>query len=64
MPVVDQVVIADAGGTQVDVTAANAIKMDGSHVTQPVSVASLPLPAGSASEATLAAIKTAVENSL
>jgi len=61
MPVVDQVVIADAGGTQVDVTAANAIKMDGSHVTQPVSVASLPLPAGSASEATLAAIKTAVE---
>jgi len=61
MAVVDQVVIADPGGTQVDVTAANAIKTDSSHVTQPVSVGSLPLPAGSATEATLTAIKTAVE---
>jgi hypothetical protein len=37
-----------------DVTAANALKVDGSAVTQPVSAASLPLPTGAATEATLA----------
>lgn len=36
------------------VSAANALKVDGSAVTQPVSAAALPLPAGAATEATLA----------
>lgn len=36
------------------VTAASALKVDGSAVTQPVSAASLPLPTGAATEATLA----------
>jgi hypothetical protein len=35
------------------VTAANALKVDGSAVTQPISAASLPLPTGAATEATL-----------
>ena len=42
------------GTTTVAVTLANALKIDGSAVTQPVSAASLPLPAGAATEATLA----------
>lgn len=37
------------------------IPVDGSGVTQPVSAASLPLPSGAATEATLAGVKTAVE---
>lgn len=37
------------------VTAANAVKVDGSAVTQPVSASSLPLPTNAATEATLAA---------
>lgn len=36
------------------VTAASALKVDGSAVTQPVSAVSLPLPTGAATEATLA----------
>ena len=40
-------------GRRVTVTAANALKIDGSAVTQPVSAASLPLPAGAATETTL-----------
>jgi hypothetical protein len=35
--------------------------VDGSGVTQPVSAASLPLPAGAATETTLSAVRTAVE---
>ncbi len=37
MAIVDQVIIADSGGTQADITASNAMKVDGSAVTQPVS---------------------------
>lgn len=40
--IVDQTIIADSGGTQADVTAANALKVDGSAVTQPVSLPSIP----------------------
>jgi hypothetical protein len=42
--------ITDAGGTAADVTAANALKVDGSAVTQPISAVSLPLPTGAATE--------------
>lgn len=38
------------GGNTATVTAANALKVDGSAVTQPVSAASLPLPANAAQE--------------
>jgi hypothetical protein len=41
-------------GRRLTITAANAAKVDGSAVTQPVSAASLPLPAGAATEVTLA----------
>lgn len=40
------------------VTAANALKTDSSATTQPVSAASLPLPTGASTEATLSGIKT------
>ncbi len=64
----DQVMMAgvvrkDASGTLVDtdgdrsqlqVNASGGLRVDGSAVTQPVSAASLPLPAGAATEATLA----------
>jgi len=39
------------GTDDADVTAANALKVDGSAVTQPVSAASLPLPTGAATSA-------------
>lgn len=42
-----------------DVASANALPVDGSGVTQPVSAASLPLPSGAATEATLLAIQGA-----
>lgn len=45
--------------TRATVTAANALKVDGSAVTQPVSAASLPLPVGAATEATLIAVDVA-----
>lgn len=41
----DSISIGDADGTLADVTAANALKTDSSHVTQHISAASLPLPA-------------------
>lgn len=44
------------GGNDATVTASNALKVDGSAVTQPISAASLPLPTGASTEATLAAI--------
>lgn len=46
-------VIRDAAGNErgANVTAANALKTDGSAVTQPVSAASLPLPTGAATAA-------------
>jgi hypothetical protein len=45
--------IRDAAGNErgVNVTAANALKVDGSAVTQPISAGSLPLPTGAATAA-------------
>jgi hypothetical protein len=40
MAYIESVIIRDTGGTEADVTAANALKVDGSAVTQPVSVVS------------------------
>lgn len=53
-------VIEDGGtrGRYATVTASNALKVDGSAVTQPVSFASMPLPTGAATEATLADVLT------
>ena len=48
-----------AGTNRLTVTAAGAAKVDGSAVTQPVSAASLPLPTGASTEATLAAVNAA-----
>lgn len=57
----DSIQIGD--GTRLAVvTAANALKTDSSHVTQPVSASSLPLPAGAATETTLNGIKTHLES--
>lgn len=47
----DSVAIGDPNGTLATVTAQHALKVDGSAVTQPVSAASLPLPAGAATSA-------------
>lgn len=46
-------VLRDAAGNErgVNVTAANALTVDGSAVTQPISAASLPLPSGAATSA-------------
>jgi len=41
------------GTDTADVTAANAVKTDGSASTQPISASSLPLPSGAATEASL-----------
>lgn len=41
------------GVDSLDITAAGAAKVDGSGVTQPISAAALPLPAGASTEATL-----------
>ena len=46
----DSIKIGD-GTDLAEVTAANALKVDSSHVTQPVSAASLPLPSGAATSA-------------
>lgn len=46
------------GTDTADVTAASALKVDGSGVTQPISAAALPLPSGAATEATLATMLT------
>ena len=40
MAYIESVIIRDTGGTEADVTAANALKVDGSAVTQPVNVVS------------------------
>lgn len=49
MAYIDQLAIRDSGGTEADVTASSALKVDGSAVTQPVSLSSLPsLVAGTA----------------
>lgn len=61
MSYAEKIILADLGGTVADVTASNALKVDGSAVTQPISAVSLPLPTGAALESTLQDIKTAVE---
>lgn len=45
--------IIDSGGREASVTDAKALKVDSSHVTQPVSLSSLPLPTSAATETTL-----------
>lgn len=52
----DKVKIWDSGGQNLDITAGSAAKVDGSAVTQPMSAASLPLPAGASTEATLSTL--------
>lgn len=51
MAYLESLIIRDSGGTEADVTVANALKVDGSAVTQPISVSALPLPAGAATAA-------------
>lgn len=61
-----QPALGTAGAPSADVltvqgaTSMTALKVDGSAVTQPVSAASLPLPAGAATQTTLAAVVTAL----
>lgn len=47
------------GGNTATVTGSNALKVDGSAVTQPISAASLPLPTGAATESSLAKLTVA-----
>jgi len=47
------------GATEASVTGSNALKVDGSAVTQPVSAASLPLPTGASTSAKQPALGTA-----
>ena len=54
-----QVAVFEDGATRgryATVTAANAVKVDGSAVTQPISAAALPLPTGASTETTLSAV--------
>lgn len=51
------VIKADTAGNQT-----NALKVDGTATTQPISVSSLPLPTGAATESTLAALSAKVVN--
>jgi hypothetical protein len=46
-----QLVSGDGSGNEVNVTAAKALKVDGSAITQPVSAVSLPLPTGASTSA-------------
>ena len=55
-----KLLICDAAGNVVGVTS-NRLRVDGSGVTQPVSAASLPLPSGASTEATLAGVKTGTD---
>jgi len=48
-------------GQRATVSAAGAVKVDGSAVTQPISAGSLPLPAGAATETTLDAIRDTLD---
>lgn len=55
--------LVDSGGTNVaTISSGGAVKVDGSAATQPVSAASLPLPTGASTEATLALIKAKTDN--
>lgn len=53
---------ADGDRTELQVTASGDLRVDGSAVTQPVSAASLPLPTGASTEATLALVKAKTDN--
>lgn len=57
----DSIKIGD-GVDLADVTTANALKTDSSHVTQPISVASLPLPSGAATSAKQDTGNTSLDN--
>lgn len=48
-----QITKLEGNGNTVHVTVANALKVDGSATTQPISAASLPLPTGAAKDSTL-----------
>jgi hypothetical protein len=55
-----KIVLADSAGTNLAaVTAGNALKTDASATTQPISVASLPLPSGAATSVKQPALGTA-----
>lgn len=55
-----QVTAIKAGGNTATVTAASALKVDGSAVTQPISAASLPLPTSAATNLAVAQPTTSV----
>lgn len=58
-PNVETTTLVDAAGVNVaSVSAAGAVKMDGSAVTQPISAASLPLPSGAATAAGITTLDT------
>jgi len=59
--VIARVLLYDASGNAVTLVAGR-VPVDGSGVIQPVSAASLPLPAGASTEATLALIKAKTDN--
>lgn len=55
--------IVDTGGTNVaSVSAAGAVKVDGSGVTQPISAASLPLPTGASTSANQSTANTSLSS--
>jgi hypothetical protein len=56
------IISGDGSGDKAIVTPSNALKVDGSGVTQPVSAVSLPLPTGAASETTLSSIDGKIVN--
>lgn len=63
--VIEGIALPSATGPVIGGTATNPIKVDPTGTTtQPVSVSSLPLPTGAATETTLTAIKTAVEGTV
>lgn len=63
-PTVATQIAAQQGGNlqYLAATAAGLLKVDGSGVTQPISAASLPLPAGAATESTLSTLSGKVAN--
>src|SRR5207302_11497610 len=52
--------LVDSAGTNLaTISAAGAVKVDGSAVTQPMSAASLPLPSGAAADASVTGLQVA-----
>jgi len=58
----ESIILRDLAGNVASISIAGAVSVDGSGVTQPVSVTVLPLPTGAATEATLAALNTQAGN--